>query len=399
MKKTRVLFIAEAVTLAHVARPLVLAQALDPLRYEVFFACHPRFDQLMPDNSFNRHALFTIPSQQFTRALAKGSPLYDVATLRRYVNDDLLLFEETAPDLVVGDFRLSLAVSAPLAGIPYVTISNIYWSPYAQQTYPVPDLPLTRLLGAKIGQILFSAVRPAAFALHTIPLNRVRREYGLPFIGGDLRRVYTWADHTLYADVPGLVRTAELPPNHHFLGPILWSPETPHPTWWDNIPRDKPIIYATLGSSGRADLLPRIIEALAGLPVTALVSTLGRITLEQVPDNIYLADYLPGEAAASISRLVICNGGSPTTQQALMHGVPVLGIPSNLDQHLNMNGLTRYRAGLSIRAEQADAGVIRNTVAHMLKTEQFHQRAGELAEIFADYRSQARFTSLVDKLI
>ena len=41
--KPRILFVAEAVTLAHVARPAVLAQSLDRDVYEVFFATDLRY--------------------------------------------------------------------------------------------------------------------------------------------------------------------------------------------------------------------------------------------------------------------------------------------------------------------------------------------------------------------
>ncbi|MFC3374324.1 hypothetical protein ACFOLJ_00110 [Rugamonas sp. CCM 8940] len=65
--------------------------------------------------------------------------------MRRYVEDDLHVFKQARPDLVVGDFRLSLSISARLAGLPYVALSNAYWSPYVRQRYPLPDIPLARL--------------------------------------------------------------------------------------------------------------------------------------------------------------------------------------------------------------------------------------------------------------
>lgn len=43
-RRRRILFVAEAVTLAHVVRPFALAQSLDPSRYEVHFACDPRYN-------------------------------------------------------------------------------------------------------------------------------------------------------------------------------------------------------------------------------------------------------------------------------------------------------------------------------------------------------------------
>ncbi|HMV72715.1 MAG TPA: glycosyl transferase family 1, partial [Pseudomonadales bacterium] len=143
--KKRVLFVAEAVTLAHVARPMVLARALDPQRHTVEFAWDPRYARLFPEPDFPLHQITTIPGEQFEAALASGSPLYDVPTLRRYVEQDLQLLERLRPDVVVGDFRLSLAVSAAVAKVPYLNLSNVYWSPYTRQRFPMPELPVTRL--------------------------------------------------------------------------------------------------------------------------------------------------------------------------------------------------------------------------------------------------------------
>ncbi|RXL56259.1 hypothetical protein EO238_33760, partial [Citrobacter sp. AAK_AS5] len=44
--RKRILFVGEAVTLAHVVRPAVLARALDPSRYEVVLACDERYLKL-----------------------------------------------------------------------------------------------------------------------------------------------------------------------------------------------------------------------------------------------------------------------------------------------------------------------------------------------------------------
>ena len=133
-RRRRVLFVAEAVTLAHVARPVALAKSLDPSTYEVYVAWDPRFADLFPALPGATVPLRSIACNQFAAALAKGSPLYDSATLRDYVRDDLAVLERVKPDLVVGDFRLSLAVSAPLAGIPYFSVTNAYWSPCLKQS-------------------------------------------------------------------------------------------------------------------------------------------------------------------------------------------------------------------------------------------------------------------------
>ncbi len=397
--KHSVLFVAEAVTLAHVARPLALASGLDGHSYTITFACDPRFQQIIDTSRFSIEPISSISSEQFIGNLAKGRPLYDIKTLRQYVEADLDLLRRTRPGLVIGDFRLSLSVSARVLGIPYIAITSAYWSPFARQRFPLPELPVNRLFGLKIAGAVFSLVRPAAFAYHAIPLNRVRREYGQPALGYDLRRVYTDADYTVYGDIPELFPTYGLPDNHRYLGAILWSPACDLPSWWDSLPDDRPLVYITLGSSGNSELLPVVFEALAGLPVTVIAATAGRACPAQVPGNVFMADYLPGEQAAARSSLVICNGGSLTAQQALVAGVPVLGITSNMDQQLNMQAIVGAGAGRMMRQSQASVQALRDTVGQMTGSESYVQAAAGLADMFSRYHAAQRFRTLVAEVI
>ena len=395
---TRILFFAEAVTLAHVARPVALARALDDRLFDVHLAHHPRYRDLLGDLAISEHEINSISPQQFMQALAGGKPLYNVSTLSSYVEEDLRLIDTVKPDIIVGDFRLSLAVSAELAGVPYVALSNAYWSPSCEQQYIVPDLPITRILGPALAQPLFSLVRPLAFALHCLPMNKVRRRYGLSSLGYDLREVYTHGDYTLYADVPDLYRMRNLPQNHRFIGPVVWSPEFPRPDWWQSLPSERPVVYVTLGSSGQADLLPMLIATLGSLSVTALVSTAGAPVPPSVPENVYVVAYLPGEDAVKMASLVICNGGSPTTHQALSQGVPVIGLPSNLDQYLNMAAIEKSGAGQCLRAGACQRKALHSVISSMLDDATAHEAARRLAVRFTANDSGIEFRKIVQQI-
>lgn len=397
--KPVILLVAEAVTLAHFARIAALAKALDATRYDVVVASDPRYAALDEPSGRAFHPLRSIPSDAFAQALARGKPLYDVESLSRYVEDDLALLDRVKPDLVVGDFRLSLAVSAPLRHIPYAAVVNAYWSPYAEIAYPVPDLAMTRILGVPLAQKLFDWVRPFAFALHARPLNQVRRRYGLPSLGRDLRTVYSWGDYTLYADVPELVPMKTLPTNHRHLGPPLWSARTPLPEWWDRLPQDRPVVLLTLGSSGRADLLPLALSALADLPISVVAATAGRIGLAAVPANAFVADYLPLDRAAERCSLVICNGGSLTTYQALASGKPILGLCANMDQLLNMNAIERLGAGLSLRAARVLPGPLNKAVQTLLGDPAYARAAAQAGERFGHLDAGQRFREFVAEVL
>jgi UDP:flavonoid glycosyltransferase YjiC (YdhE family) len=396
--RKKILFVAEAVTLAHVGRAIALAQALDPALFEVHFACAEGYDFCFTDCEFARWPIKSIPSQQFLAALAQGKPVYDAATLSGYVEEDLALLAQVRPDVVVGDFRLSLSVSARIAKVPYVALINAYWSPHVAQRYSVPNIPLTRFLPISLATVLFRTVRPVAFAMHSRPLNGVRRKHSLPALGFDLRRVYTDADHTLYADVAELFPPRKMPSNHSYLGPVIWSPPIPTPDWWDTLPADKPIVYVTLGSSGQGRLLPLVLEALSSLPVTVIAATAGNVDLASIPANAYVANFLPGEAAARRAGLVICNGGSPTCHQALVAGVPVLGIASNLDQFLNMDGVIAAGAGKLLRADRLTQKHVRTAAEALLRDPAAVAAARGIARTFSQYDPAARFKSILKEV-
>lgn len=379
-------------------RPVVLACSLAEEKFEPVLAADERFDHLFGRVPARREPLQSIGVEHFLQALAKGKPLYDQATLTRYVEEDVALIERIRPDLVIGDFRLSLSISARRTKVPYATITNVYWSPYARQRYPVPELPLTRLLGVPLGQIAFDLIRPMAFATHAVPLNRVRRRFGMQPLGADLRRTYTDADFTLYADLPNLIDTAHLPSNHRFIGPIVWSPYVESPNWLDTVGSDRPVVYVTLGSSGAAHRLPSLLRGLAQLDVTVVATTAGRMEERpsSLPENVYLADYLPGQRVAERANLVVCNGGSPATYQALSVGRPVLGIPSNLDQHLNMRGVLRRGAGEAIRSERVSAKRVAMVAHKILDEPRYHTAARRAAGRIQEFDAEQRFRAFLD---
>ena len=403
MTPKKILFMAEAVTLAHVGRPLALAQALDRQRYDVSFACAAGYDMFFKGSGVQPLRINSISSERFLAALAAGKPVYDAATLQQYVDDDLRLLNQVMPDVVIGDFRLSLSVSARVAGIPYISLINAYWSPYVRQHFRVPALPWSRLLPLPVADRVFRLARPLAFALHSMPLNRVRRAYQLPSLGPDLRRVYTDADRVLYADIPQMFPARDMPASHSYMGSVIWSPPTPVPAWWEQLPAELPVVYVTLGSSGQGSLLPRVLRALADLPVTVIAATAGGASsagaVASMPANARVASYLPGAAAAQRAQLVICNGGSPTSQQALVAGVPVLGIAGNLDQYLNMNGVLECGAGRLLRSDRLTELDLRVAALALLDQAAPRAAAARLAGHFASYNAGAHLTNLLGKLL
>jgi UDP:flavonoid glycosyltransferase YjiC (YdhE family) len=392
--RKRILFVSESVTLAQIVRLVTLARALDPDRYDVHFAATD-FPSYV-DFPVQRWPLWGISAAKAQARLAAGKRLYTRAVLARYVKADLAVLDEVRPDLVVGDLRWSLAVSAPLRKIPLASLINAYWSPYARRdVFPLPDHPVVRLLGERMAAKYFPKALPWVFRYFAAPLNQQRRQAGLAPLG-DLLDVLGFGDFVLYADPPEMMDMAELPSNHRFLGAIPWSASGKPPEAWGE--RQTPI-YVTMGSSGAERCVPVVLDALSRLPVDVLLATAGRDVARSLPNNVRAVSFVDGSAACARAGLVIHNGGSSTGYQALQAGTPLLGIPSNLDQYLASERVDAHGAGLTLRSGSLRTDSAALAVERLLGEAQFRLHAERLRSLFSRHDARESFRQFVGEAI
>jgi UDP:flavonoid glycosyltransferase YjiC (YdhE family) len=404
--KSRILFVAENVTMAQCVRLVTLARALDETSYEVHFACSDFPQLVFAGTRFVQHQLASLSPEAAARALEAGQRLYEKTTLLRYIEADKRLIGGVEPALVVGDFRLSVSTSAQLMRVPCAVLINAYWSPFARRRdFPVPDHPIIRWLGEERTEKYFPRAIPHVFRHFASPVNAARAHHHLAPIGG-LLEVLTHGDYTLYPDDPSLVPLDGAPDSHVFLGPVLWQPELGDmggtdaddpelARWLDGSER---LVYVTLGSSGAVGSLPSVIEALARVPVRVVVSTAGRVELNGLPPNVIARRFVRGSDVARRAALVISNGGSTTGYQALSEGTPVLGLPSNFDQFLAMQSIERAGAGVLLKARQANVTAIHTAVSQALTNPALTAGARAVAESFARRDSGALFRQLVSQI-
>jgi len=241
--KKKIVFFCEAVTLAHKARSLVLASFLNPDKYEVVFYSSDAYDTFFPASNFERKNLNSMTPAEFSTRLSCGRPLYDDEITHTYLAEDLQILEAEKPDLVIGDFRITLQVSAKMRAIPYLNITNFLWSPYADRPYLMPPIPISKVIGFKMGDMVLANFSSHLMKPHCAAINKIRVDNGLENFGSDLERVYTQADYVAYCDLPALYPGDVLPETHRYIGPVMWAPDIDLPEWWNETPRDKPIIY------------------------------------------------------------------------------------------------------------------------------------------------------------
>ena len=391
--KKAILFVGEAVTLAHVSRPMVLAQSLDPDEFDVHFACDPRYEGLLKVAPHIRYwPIRSMPSEPFVKAIDHGWFDWSKRDVESYLAEDILLFEKVRPALVVGDYRLTLPISGAVGGEKIASLTNFHWSPYSLMRVAAPVFP-PRPIATRIMGRIERAFRPAAERTSTGVFNSVRERRGQTALK-DFHQLVAMGDYTLYVEPPDFMPAEPLPPNHIFLGPILWSPSVAKPSWWEAWNKDRPLIYVTLGSSGAARQLPSILQSLELFGATVVVATAGRIQLDERP-NVFAADYLPGLEISALASVVVCNGGSATAYQALSQGTPVVGLWSNLDQFYTMTTLERVGVGIACGAAAFDPALFAKAMAAVLEDKQYRTRAKEFAQLFKSHDACDRFRRFV----
>jgi UDP:flavonoid glycosyltransferase YjiC (YdhE family) len=396
-QRKKILFMAEGITMTHFVRPASLAEALDPSEWDVYFWTPKRYHSLLRRTFSGLGDLRTIEPKKFLHSLDHGEVAYSAESLRAYVHDDQEIFQEIRPDLIIGDYRLSICISAPLSGLPFASIFNAHWSPYYKQPAIVPDHLLTQWVSPRLLGLFFAVLRPAIFSWHAKPVNDVRRSFGMPPLPNDLKGVHTAGDLVLYPDVPEFVPITRGSDHHHFIGICPWSSPVPKPVWWSEVMNSpQPKIFVSLGTSGPMKILPAVLEAVSSLPVEVLLATSGR-GVGPIPKNVHMAELLPYEETARHSALIVSHGGTGGLYPTLAAGAPMLAIPVNIDMHQSTYLLERSGAGIGVRVEYASPRRLRDALERLLREPSFREAAQKWATIIARYDTRKMFPEVLRK--
>ena len=349
----KILFFSEAVSLAHVGRPLNLAKWAQDNGVDSHFACS---HAILKNNTISTfglpyHPLYTIDGNLFYNRVNQGNFFYKVEELKKYVAEELALIKEINPDLIVSDFRLTTSISSHLTNKPLLNLSNSYWSPSYTCPFPAPEAGIFNLLPHRTTEFIFNLIRPFAFKFFGKELNQTRKFYGLK-LKHDFREHYTDGNFTAYMDLPHFVSIKNLPKNHFYLGPVIWSPKMEGKKLKL---KDDNNIYISMGSSGNKSVLPIVIHSALknkfNLVLSGVTSSEKSELLNQIPEltgRSIIEPLLNAEEILPYCKLTICHGGSSTVYQSVENGVPVLCLPKNPDQGLVSLAVSQKNIGRTI---------------------------------------------------
>lgn len=295
-----------------------------------------------------------------------------------------------------------------LSGAMAATVLGIRWATFSVHTGLLEDadsLPWMmgfsapkNLLERTRNRVLKLGMRLGRMTLDP-PFNASRRRVGLPPLRDALRT--TAISPYLYT----LFVPKELePPRRHwpesvrFVGPYCWDEPKGYerPDWLDEIPSDRPLIYACIGSSQPKmdiDFFPLVMEALGDEPYTVVVSTgtyrSDDITsrLPSAPDNFRIGAYLPNSVIVPKADVLIHHAGAGTIMHGFANGVPAVAIPLNLEHPDFAQRLVEKGCGIRIDKKDLTAGRLRDAVRRLVEDPSFKRAAARFKEQIDRYDS------------
>ena len=185
------------------------------------------------------------------------------------------------------------------------------------------------------------------------------------------------------------------------VGPVLDAPSL-----WREIDEvdvhdgSEPLVLVSLstGEQGQADLLQRCVDAVAQLPVRAIVTT-GSVDPASVRagTNTQVVRYVPHAEILPSASLVITHAGLGTTMAALGRGVPLLCTPMGRDQFFNAEQVQTLGAGRMLMPDSSSDEIARAAV-EILDDDRFKAGAKQMAVAIGGYGGAAEAATALEAL-
>jgi MGT family glycosyltransferase len=190
-----------------------------------------------------------------------------------------------------------------------------------------------------------------------------------------------------------------LPARVSYVGPLLGEPAWAD-AWRTPFAADdaRPLALVSFSTTfqNHAGVLQRVIDAIATLPMKAVVTLGNAIRAEEVrgAENVVLLASAPHRAVLAEAALAVTHGGHGTVMKALAAGRPLLILPHGRDQEDNAARVTERGAGLRLD-RTADTESIRAALTQLLAEASYAAAAEALG---AAIRREIETSPLLAKL-
>ena len=397
MKKT-IIFAAATYNFAETMRLVEIARACQDSFRVIFTSYGGDFEWLITDEGFPlipMHPRLTPQKIELLYKIMRWELInhpFGLDHLTDRVKGELHWLRALKPAAVVTGLCLSWPISCRVAGIPLVWVAQTtsmapYWhSPLATW----PDLLDFRSL-RRIPNPLLNFL--ARYLMHfnkliMVRFNAAARLFGAPPFKG----MEFWeGNYTLLAEPREFSGLDTFPRHYHFIGPLIARIAREIPPEVENLPRDLPLIYFAMGSSGDRRIIADILQGFAGKPyrVIAPVKKLLQGLAVDIPPNVLVTDWLPAHKVNPMASLSVIHGGMGTVMTACLSGTPIVGVGMHFEQEANLECVVRKGFAIRLRKRRVNSADVMAAVDRLLDDPEAHRQAQEFKKIIEKYDAPA----------
>jgi UDP:flavonoid glycosyltransferase YjiC (YdhE family) len=365
------IFAVAGYNLAETGRHIEIARACKDVFNIVFLSYGGEFEGLIEDEGFTLKKMeprLTDKQLRHVRKALSGETLNTVGyftakEMQPRVENEIVFFKEIKPSCVLTGWCQSVQVSTRVARVPLVNVlhSTSITEYYQAGLQTIPDrrdFPLLRRffseeqLNRWISNLVLKLKLPAR------PFNILAKKYGLKEFNNFIDVLE--GDYTLLADIPEWVGLSEIRPNLCYIGPLPFRLNREIPDEIREIPKEKPIIYFAMGSSGKPGLIADIIAGFRNKPYYVIAPVKSHIIdmdLE-IPSNVIVTGFLPAHIVNPMADISVIHGGQNTVMNACLSGTPIVGVGMHPEQQANLDACVRKGFAIRLNKKRVTASAV-----------------------------------------
>jgi len=314
------------------------------------------------------------------------SPAFTDTEMIERVQNELAALSRLHPVAVITGSYPSIPVTCRVLKAPLVWVVQSTWLPdFFEHGAGMTDGVRPALLKAVADRCVLAFINIWIRHGFLNTVNRAAEHFKVP----GYRSIFEYwrGDITLVAEPPGF-SGVKLPPNHFFTGPLVPQDEFPLPSQIVAMPRDRPLIYFAMGSSGTPEIVARLIESFEGKAYRVIAPVkfqLARLPGVRVPSNVLVTDWLPALQVNKMVDLAVIHGGVGTVMTAALAGKPVVGVGMQIEQVANLACLERLGFAVRVPKSKNPSAKVQKAIARLLHDDAARAKAAAFASSIAEW--------------
>jgi hypothetical protein len=312
------------------------------------------------------------------------APAFSDKELIERVDNETAFLRQVMPAAVVTGSYLTIPVTCRVLKVPLVWVIQSTWlEPFFSTGAGMTDRVRPKFPKRFADLLILGFINFWIRYGFLSGVNKTAKHFG---VEGYKSIFEFWrGDITLVAEPPEF-SGMKLPPDHYYVGPLIARQDFPLPPEVTSIPRDKPLIYFAMGSSGTPEIVANVLEGFEGMPyrvIAPIKFQLQRLGTVKIPSNVIVTDWLPALEVNKMADLSLIHGGIGTVMTAAYAGKPVVGVGMQLEQVANLACLVRKGFAIRVPKSRNPSSRVQEAIRVLLQDDRAKRKAEEFAQVMA----------------